>query len=467
MVENSTKFTLNTNYKLLLRNHIYYSTLNENKMFDFNFTITAASDSIHFTISSPNEEAVQQFAHDFLSLFPGMVDLENKKVESRVITQDIRDAVQVFVQPLNEKIPSLNRVSAFFRNLKDGELFFVAPFFIENQKEALLLHGRLDAIATGEDYREQEKEIMGLFGSLLDDYEIRTYGQTRIQIGEIDKSKRVCRFCGNSSVPLTFKSKAHAISEGLGNKTVVLLDECDSCNGEFSKNVEQDIIEYFSFLRTAVGIKGKGGDKKVDGHNFNLEKNSTLVLNFYSEDDIPKSLESDSSHLFNEILKQKKQIALQNIYKCLSKYFLSVIDAKYLEKFEKTIEWINGKLILKALPKVGKLDFWNAFQEQPTLTTYIRKNDNQKIPFAVGEFQFAFLRYIFIIPCCAENDFEYINQSEFDSFLDTFTHYKVASGLTFVDFSDDQKRNLKVRLKILKAVMPEEQSIEENPSAEK
>ena len=65
--------------------------------------------------------------------------------------------------------------------------------------------------------------------SILTNYNICEFGTKRIHIGEQNKEKRICRFCNNKSENVTFKNKAHAISEALGNKTIILNEECDNC----------------------------------------------------------------------------------------------------------------------------------------------------------------------------------------------------------------------------------------------
>ena len=42
-----------------------------------------------------------------------------------------------------------------------------------------------------------------------------------------DPIENICRFCGNKG---TFKKKAHAIPEAIGNKSIVQKNECDECN---------------------------------------------------------------------------------------------------------------------------------------------------------------------------------------------------------------------------------------------
>ncbi|MEX6156050.1 HNH endonuclease [Providencia hangzhouensis] len=40
----------------------------------------------------------------------------------------------------------------------------------------------------------------------------------------------------------SFNKEAHAISEALGNKSIILNEECDNCNEFFDKNIERDFL---------------------------------------------------------------------------------------------------------------------------------------------------------------------------------------------------------------------------------
>lgn len=62
--------------------------------------------------------------------------------------------------------------------------------------------------------------------------------------------------------------KSHAISEALGNKRIISIEECDDCNNKFSMSIEPDIVKYFSLHRNYWSIKGKGGVKILEGTIF-------------------------------------------------------------------------------------------------------------------------------------------------------------------------------------------------------
>ena len=85
---------------------------------------------------------------------------------------------------------------------------------------------------------------------------------------------------------------------------------------------------------------------------------------------------------------------------------------------------------------------------QTNMSLYIRKLDEIKIPRLVGEFDFACFKYFFIVPTFCERDF--IDEKEYDDFLERFSFIKKASSLEFIDFSDNQEKEVVFNLNFYK-----------------
>lgn len=75
----------------------------------------------------------------------------------------------------------------------------------------------------------------------------------KIMLG--DKENRVCRFCGRTKPEVQFRKDAHAVSEMLGNKTLFTAYECDTCNGDFGKGIEQDLGNWSKPMRTMAAAR--------------------------------------------------------------------------------------------------------------------------------------------------------------------------------------------------------------------
>ena len=102
-----------------------------------------------------------------------------------------------------------------------------------------------------EGFRRYRTEVCGI---LIDNYRMVFYEQKRkqLRIGETDKAKRKCRFCRESMPTVKFDKDAHTISEGLGNKSIITNDECDTCNETLGKDIEQDPVTGMWWIRKAA-----------------------------------------------------------------------------------------------------------------------------------------------------------------------------------------------------------------------
>jgi hypothetical protein len=155
------------------------------------------------------------------------------------------------------------------------------------------------------------------------------------------KNERVCRFCGKSEPQTSFKSVAHAIPESLGNKRVILLNECDECNSFFSNTLEDSFDKYTKPYRLLCGIKGKN---KVPSYKtrdksarIDVDKSKNQIEIKGVEEKIIK--ESSDTEL---IIKFEREPYIPiNVYKALLKMALSVIDFSLLPTLEEHINWIR------------------------------------------------------------------------------------------------------------------------------
>ena len=217
------------------------------------------------------------------------------------------------------------------------------------------------------------------------------------------------------------------------------MEECDECNDKFSKTIEPDIIQYLALFRIFYDVKGKGGSKKFKGDNFEIKNDGNVELKFYSADDL--LLIHDKVKLDG-----KETISLQNIYRSLCKFFLSVIDSEHLPAFTDTIKWINHDLEVAQLPKMGQLISYHGFTKQPKLVTYRRKTDDINIPYAVGEFYFTCVVIVFILPFTTKDEKDFTSESDYEYFWDTFQHSKRTDGWEFIDFSNDTKKKSTINI---------------------
>ena len=412
----------------------------------YKVSFLALTDVLYFEIKTHDEVLINKFIEDLLIIF-SKIDIDNEKITVpglQVNSQIIRSKMEIFAEHYSQLHLSVNKIPAYFRKLKENEQFIFLPNIEIDTTQHLRLFNYLRASNEGKDFLAVQNLSDELFSEVFEKYSLAVYGDKRKLIGNPKKSERVCRFCKNTRVPLTFNSEAHAISEALGNKTVILYDECDGCNADFSKNVEQDIIRYLSLYRTFFGVKGKGGVKQFSGKNFEVTKEDSVIFTVVNND-----LKGESLHGQKATLETDAPITRQNIYKTLCKYFLSVIDAKYISHFDKTVEWINGKHSLTKLPKIAQMITYHSFSLQPKLVTYIRTIDDKSIPFAVGEFYFTCMLFVFIVPLSDQDTSEFTG-ADYENFWKSFPHFKKAQGWTFDDYSSNHKGTFTIHVNFKK-----------------
>ena len=228
-----------------------------------------------------------------------------------------------------------------------------------------------------------------------------------LYVGEKDKDKRCCRFCGKSG-PNIFgdKKNAHAISYFLGNNAIFCLEECLECNNEFGKGIEQDLMNYYGYYRAAEGRLSRTSKKPLSAIGMNYEQAGNSLKIFADEpmEGMPKVGEKIPKEGFLVHLSNKEPVVLHNVYRVLVKYVIACIPNMYLPEFRVTIDWVKGKKKPRkgSLPPVYRYEKLDNI-EKPSLCVYIRKDDKMDMPYCVGEIRFMECLYVFAIPYCKKD----------------------------------------------------------------
>ena len=421
-------------------------------MKEIRITFLALSRTIEMEIKSEND--ISPILSDLLTAFVKEIDYKNRKINIESLqqnTEEFRDKIDSFVQKYKTIECKIQQVNTYFKDLKDNEYFFIFPNDTIHKQQRFHLFNYLSALQKGEDFEKMTKEMDDLFGVLMDSYEMFAFNEnTKNKIGELDKSKRVCRYCNERSPKVSFRKIAHSISEALGNKKIITNDECDACNEKFGKGIENDLILYLNLCRVFFGIRGKNGIPKLKGKNFEIEKEETkkektITIDILSDEEIAVSDCND----FQVRLETTEKITIQNIYKALSKYALGVIDRTQIENFKNTIEWINGKRNIDNLPKIAILPSYDLFSTHPQLMVYIRKTEDNKLPYAVAEFRFTYLTFVYIIPNSNKDTTDFTQDNNFEYFWNFFKHYSSIQDWSFQKMDDNTTRPFVMNLKFL------------------
>ena len=419
-------------------------------MKEIRITFLALSRTVEIKIES--EKEINSFVNDLLIILAKEIDCENHKINIESLqqnTEEFRAKINSVIQKYKTFEPKIQQINTYFKDLKDNEYFFIFPNDTIHKQQSFHLFNYLSALQKGEDFEKISKEIDELFGVLMDNYEMFAFDADRknnIKIGESDKSKRVCRYCNKKSPEVSFKKVAHSISEALGNKKIITNDECDACNEKFGEGIENDLILYLNLYRVFFRIRGKNGIPKLKGKNFEIEiKNEeTITIDILSDEEIAVSDCND----FQVRLETTEKITTQNIYKTLSKYALGVIDRTQIVNFKDTIEWINGKKNIDNLPKIAILTSYDLFSTHPKLTVYLRKSKDDKLPYAVAEFRFTYLTFVYIIPNSNKDTTDFTQDNNFEYFWNFFKHYSSIQDWSFQKMNDNTIRPFVMNLNI-------------------
>lgn len=91
-------------------------------------------------------------------------------------------------------------------------------------------------------------------------FEYSSFAVSRPQYIPLRPAGDSCRYCSRGAATgATFSSRAHAVPELLGNRYLISVDECDSCNAHFSQHLDDHLAKFLGPGRTLSRIRGKHG----------------------------------------------------------------------------------------------------------------------------------------------------------------------------------------------------------------
>lgn len=153
-----------------------------------------------------------------------------------------------------------------------------------------------------------------------------------------------CRYCRNGSNVVKFKKEAHTLPELIGNKLLFSLDECDTCNEYFDKNLENDLANFLGIERTTTKIQGKRGipkHKSKEGNRVEVVGGDILIL---ESEDIPITHVIDENTI--RLSSEKSKYTPIEVYKCFTKMALAILPDIDIDchRFSETINWVRHNI---------------------------------------------------------------------------------------------------------------------------
>lgn len=187
----------------------------------------------------------------------------------------------------------------------------------------------------------------------------------------IKTDSKNCRFCDNEKDSSKFSNDSHAIPQFLGNKQLILTDECDDCNKFFSEILEDHLDKFTKPYRVFAIIKGANKVPKYKSKNKNswVESGSDIPIKLSAVKDCGFITdETNNSCVLNFDIEPHVPAA---VYKALVKIGISLItDLDELQAFATTIQWLkeadHSRQLIKPLSLM--MTFIPGFRPQKNVT---------------------------------------------------------------------------------------------------
>ena len=369
---------------------------------------------------SPVEEGMM-----FLNGLLFNLTVNGKDVEQPIkVTKDGKSRVISFLERKYLLDKKINKLIKFFRDILNGEKIYIYPYTKQAEKYFDICQESLDYYNQGMTHDEVALHMRTYVDKMQAAEEFLNklpynwkaiLPNRRIKVGERDKKKRKCIYCGGyiGDGKTSFKEDAHAIPEAIGNTKFFQNEECDICNGFFSNNAEEDFGNMLLWKRLQYGLKGKEGypifqlghnkfARYFDAENEDYEKDwgcfegiKSLIKENKRKG--PIIISTDGQDVKNNIkISYMKQYEPMHVYKTLVKCVIGVIGNDKLTPFSETIKWLRYNEKYNILPKVAVVKGKSVIKE-PELFIFTRKDDlNYNLPYCFGEIRILDNIYFFI-----------------------------------------------------------------------
>lgn len=374
------------------------NTLDQDRNFCF-FLITRMSiGSYFFEWDEPNHKLQMQMLNTICgwSFVRGWNDCEYSYPTGKAVRMDMH--IKNDAKSLRDEICTGDKdchkslISSFYKTLlsvEDGELFFIyrVVYTFPSQRLLYKILNELSYIKKGKSKEEADVWFDKYAATFFNEYDVRYYGHAKV--GELERAKRVCRFCGESMPTVKFDKIAHAVPESIGgHKNLICYEECDKCNEAFGESIERNLCEWFDFRRSTHLVKKKsGGVPKAYGRNYVIEdKKVSLIL----DKDVTEEIKLVGSGT----------VTLQGIYRALCKIAIDLIDNEYLDQLKTTIKWVRfGRPKSSHYPQIAQMHGLHEVKE-PMVYICSRKDrqDTDTTPLHLCIFRIFDLALLYVLP---------------------------------------------------------------------
>lgn len=406
------------------------NTLDQEQTFYFFLVTSMSIEAYFFDWDEPNHKLQMKMLNTICGwkFLQSWKDQEYKFPTGKAVRMDAKIKNEAKLLQESFHTGDINRhkslISSLYKTLssiEDGELFFIYRVVYTFPPQRLLykiLNELFFINNKGKCKEEADVWFDNYAATFFNEYDVRYYEHAKI--GELERTKRVCRFCGRSMPAVKFEKVAHAVPESIGgHKNLICYEECDECNAHFGEGVERNLCEWFDFRRSIHHVKKKsGGIPKAYGRNYVVEDKKASI---FLDKDATKDIKLIGSGT----------VTLQGIYRALCKITIDLIDNEYLEQLKTTIEWIRfGHPKSSHYPQIAQMHGLSEVKK-PMVYIFTRKDrcdtDNTPLHFCILRiFDLAFL---YVLP--------HINGRMV--FHENYTRYIPTEALKLLGFTENWK----------------------------
>lgn len=360
------------------------------------------------TIKTFNFEGGEDIIMSVFELFTGDGCVEgNESAALLCFSEAFEENLSIFIARWSVSCKFVLRLRTFFKNVNNDEYFaFVShqPHLplgdFQSKNIAIQSYRlRLKYLAQGKQYTSKDNTAFLMTeGTAITQYRSFYFGydDEEIYIGENSKGERTCRYCGRKTPHATFKHKAHAVPEALGNKYLICNEECDECNTRLSA-VEDSLTSHMEMNRVVCGIPTKQGKiPEIEGGDFVVRRDKVGKPHVIVDGSkVNPSLTPDGKISLR--INGAKPIYDNDIYKALVKCIIGLLPAEEMPYFKNTISWLNGSLFDESYPSVYKA-YVNDINVQPKCKIFLNTENISYSPYCTALLYTCDMVYMFMIP---------------------------------------------------------------------
>lgn len=220
---------------------------------------------------------------------------------------------------------------------------------------------------------------------------------------------RNCRFCHQSHPEVSFKSKAHAVSEFLGNRSIFSLNECDSCNEFLGREYEDHLSKWSLFARAVSQIKGKkrrptfkNAAKTMrvgpNGDGMSIELSAPNLITPQLREGGPSSFTLPLDATSQPYVPMRAALALVKIA-------CSICPRMYVQECKPAIDW----LMKRSNPSINGFPVLYSFTPGPisdaaSEVLLLRRREDEPIPFMWCAVRFRNHQIQTFVPFCPSDE---------------------------------------------------------------